>query len=117
VASGKKPHTVAGAVALNGIKESLDAFNKTFERSLVQPQERTRDSSPERRAMAMTRLQETETHLDVPRMIALIDLFKVDTKEADVYLLLQQDVLRKGWIRKQLERCGFPDDDSDAVLA
>jgi hypothetical protein len=101
---------MSGAVALNGIKESLDMFNKTIERSLVvQPHEHVRDTSPERRKKAMTRLQEIETDLDDARLIALIDLFKTDTSEADTYMSLQHDVLRKKWLQKLLaERCGFP---------
>ncbi|KAF8219096.1 hypothetical protein L208DRAFT_1343352 [Tricholoma matsutake] len=98
-------------VALNGIKESLDTFNKMIECSLVQPQERIRNTSPECCAKAMARLQEIETHLDDACMIALIDLFKADTTEADTYMSLQRDVLRKKWLEKQLvEHCGFPAD-------
>jgi hypothetical protein len=114
VLSGKKQRSgIAGAVALNGIKESLDMFSKTIERGLVvQPHERVRDTSPERRRKAMALLQENETHLDDTRLIALIDLFKSDTAEADTYMSLQREVLRKKWLQKQLvERCGFPPDD------
>jgi hypothetical protein len=115
VSAGKKQRSVIpGAVALNGIKESLDMFNKTIERGLVvQPHERVRDrdTSPERRQKAMACLQEKETHLDDERLIALIDLFKSDTAEADTYLSLQRETLRKKWLQKQLvERCGFPAD-------
>lgn len=117
VVSGKKQRsTVSGAVTLNGIKESLDMFNKTIDRSLVQPQSQARihDTSPEHRAKAMARVQAIETHLDDMRMIALIDLFKADTTEADAYMSLQRDTLRKKWLEKQLvERCGFPADISD----
>lgn len=91
-------------------------FNKTIERSLVQPQSQARihDTSPEHRAKAMARVQAIETHLDDMRMIALIDLFKADTTEADAYMSLQRDALRKKWLEKQLvERCGFPADISD----
>jgi hypothetical protein len=111
VGSGKKQcSTVPGAVALNGIKESLDMFNKIIECSLVvQPQERVRDTSPEHRAKAITCLQEIETHLDDMRMITLIDLFKADTAEADTYMSLQRDALRKKWLDKQLlKHGGFP---------
>jgi hypothetical protein len=87
-------------------------FNKTIERSFNQPQEHVRDTSPERRQKAMARLQEVETHLDDERLIALIDLFKAETIEADTYMSLQRDALRKKWLQKQLlERCGFPADD------
>ena len=85
--SGKKQcSAVPGTVALNGIKESLDMFNKTIEHSLVvQPQKHVCDTSPERCAKAITRLQEVETHLDDMHMIALINLFKADTTEADMW--------------------------------
>ena len=110
----KQRSAVPGAVALNGIKESLDTFNKTIERSLVvQPREQqVCDTSPERRKQAMTRLQEIEIHLDDVCLVALIDLFKSDTSEADAYMSLQREALRKKWLQKQLvERCGFPADD------
>jgi hypothetical protein len=112
LAGKKQRSSVPGAVALNGIKESLDMFNKTIERGLVvQPHEKVRDTSPERRQKAMAHLQENETHLDDARLIALIDLFKNDTSEADAYMSLQREVLRKKWLQKQLvERCGFPAD-------
>ena len=85
--SGKKQcSAVPGTVALNGIKESLDMFNKTIEHSLVvQPQKCVCDTSPEHHAKAITRLQEVETHLDDMCMIALINLFKADTAEADMW--------------------------------
>jgi hypothetical protein len=64
----------------------------------------------------MARLQDIETHLDDARLIALINLFKIDTLEADTYMSLQRDVLRKKWLQKQLvERCAFPADDSDML--
>ena len=96
-ASGKKQcSAVPGAVALNGIKESLDMFNKTIECSLAQPQERAHaDTSLEHRAKAMSCLQELETHLDDAYMVAMIDLFKCDTSEADTYMSLQRKALCK----------------------
>ena len=113
VLSGKKQRSaLPGAVALNGIKESLDMFNKTIERSLVvRPHEQVQvhNTSPERHQKAMTRLQEVETHLDDVHLIALIDLFKSNTSEADTYMSLQCEALRKKWLQKQLvEHCGFP---------
>lgn len=84
-------------------------FNKTIERGLVvQPHEHVRDTSPERRQKAMARLQEIETDLDDARLVALIDLFKTNTSEADAYMSLQREGLRKKWVDKQLERFGFP---------
>lgn len=117
-ASGKKQcSAVPGAVALNGIKESLDMFNKTIEHSLVQPQEHAHaDTSPEHHAKAMSHLQELETHLDNAHIIAMIDLFKSDTSEADTYMSLQHEALCKRWLQKQLvDHCGFPSDDDMTV--
>ena len=99
-----------GAIALNGIKESLDAFNSTLRRSLLLQPERARaDTSPERRSKAMDLLQELESYLDDDRMVAFIDLFKADTAAADAYLAIKRDSLRKKWVEKQLiDHLGFP---------
>ena len=112
-ASGKRQcSTIPGAVALNGLKESLDKFNKTAEHGFSLPQPHIHDTSPEHHAKAMACLQEIETHLDDAHIIALIDLFKADTAEADTYMSLQRDVLCKTWLEKQLvECCGVPADD------
>jgi hypothetical protein len=108
---GKKQWTTTGAVALNGIKESLDAFNNTLRCSLVmqQPECGRADTSPERRAKAMDVLQEMETYLDDDRLVALIDLFRQDTAAADAYLAIKRDGLRRRWVEKQLiDHLGFP---------
>ena len=109
--ASKKQRTTTCAVALNGIKESLDAFNNTLGRSLVmqQPDRGRADTSPERRAKAMDLLQEQESYLDDDRMVAFIDLFREDTAAADAYLALKRDSLRKKWVEKQLiNKLGFP---------
>ena len=92
-------------------------FNKTIERSLAQPQERARaNTSLEHRAKAMSCLQELETYLDDAHMVAMIDLFKSDTSEANTYISLQREALRKRWLQKQLvDCCGFPSDDDMTV--
>ena len=116
--SSKKQRTTTGAVALNGIKESLDAFNSTLGRSLLLQPERARsDTSPERRSKAMNLLQELESYLDDDRMVAFIDLFKADTAAADAYLAIKHDSLRKKWVEKQLiDQLGFPPMPASDVL-
>jgi len=66
-------------------------------------------SSPQRRHEAMQRLQQTETHLDPDRMIALVDLVSSDTIAADVYMTLEWEDYRKAWISKRLKELGFVD--------
>ena len=114
-ASKKQRTSTTGAVALNGIKESLDTFNNTFNHTLgrnfaLRQLERDRaDTSPESRAKAMDNLQEQEIYLDDDRMIAFIDLFRADTAAADAYLAIKREGLRRKWVEKQLkETLGFP---------
>ena len=109
----KRQRTTTGAVALNGIKESLDAFNSTLGRSLALQQpgpDRVRaDTSPERRARAMDVLQDQESYLDDNQMVAFIDMFRVDTAAADAYLAIKHVSLQKKWVEKQLkDTLGFP---------
>lgn len=105
----KKQRTTTGAVALNGIKESLDAFNDTLGSLVMHPERGRADTSPERRAKAMDVLQELEDYLDDDRMVAFIDLFRADTAAADAYLAIKRDSLRKKWVEKQLvDTLGFP---------
>jgi hypothetical protein len=108
--SSKKQRTaVTGAVALNGIKESLDSFNSTIERSLLMQPDRMRsDTSPERRAKAMDLFQEQESYLSDDCMVAFIDLFRVDSAAADAYIALKRDGLRKAWVQRQMKDLGFP---------
>ena len=57
----------------------------------------------------MQRLQQTETHLDPDRMIALVDLISGDTIAADVYMSFKQEDYHWAWISKQLKELGFID--------
>jgi hypothetical protein len=66
-------------------------------------------SSPQRRHEAMQRLQQTETHLDPDRMIALVDLISGDTIAADVYMSFEREDYRRAWISKRLKELGFID--------
>jgi hypothetical protein len=112
--SKKQRTTVTGAVALNGIKESLDNFNSTMERSLLMQPDRMRsDTSPERRAKAMELIQEQESYLSDDCLVAFIDLFRADTAAADAYVALKREGLRKSWVQKQMKDLGFPALDSD----
>ena len=107
----KKQQTTTGAVALNDIKESLNAFNTTLGHNLVMQQSECRcaDTSPEHQAKAMHVLQDLESYLDDDRMVAFIDLFRADTAVADAYLAINHDSLRKRWVEKQLkDTFGFP---------
>ncbi|KAF8221211.1 hypothetical protein L208DRAFT_1415480, partial [Tricholoma matsutake] len=91
--SSKKQRTaVTGAIPLNGIKESLDSFNSTIERSLL---------------MQPDRMQQ-ESYLSDDCMVAFIDLFRVDSAAADAYIALKWDGLRKAWVQRQMKDLGFP---------
>jgi hypothetical protein len=106
----KQRTTTTGAVALNGIKESLDAFNTALGHSLIfQPEKARADTSPERWAKAMDVHQELEDYLDDDHMVAFIDLFRADMAVADAYLAIKRESLQKKWVEKQLtDTLGFP---------
>ena len=95
---------------LNGIKESLNAFNTMLGCSLVlQLEHGCSDTSPEHRAKAMDILQELEDYLDDDCMVALIDLFRADLAAADAYLAIKHYSLQKKWLETQLmDALGFP---------
>ncbi|KAF8223584.1 hypothetical protein L208DRAFT_1411625 [Tricholoma matsutake] len=107
--SKKQCMAVTGAVALNGIKESLDSFNSTIERSLLMQLDRMHsDTSPKHRAKAMDLFQEQESYLSDDCMVAFIDLFRVDSAAADAYIALKHNGLRKAWVQRQMKDLGFP---------
>ena len=57
----------------------------------------------------MQHLQQTETHLDPDRMIALVDLISGDTIAADVYMSFEREDYRRAWTSKRLKELGFID--------
>jgi predicted protein tyrosine phosphatase len=101
---------VTGIIVLNGIKESLDTFNTAFRQSiLAQPECSDADTSLEHQSKAMESLQERETYLDAPHIVALLDLFQADTASADTYLAIKQDEVFLLWIERRLMKdLGFP---------
>ena len=60
------------------------------------------------KANAITRMQEDEGHLSVERVVALVDLFKLNTSAAVTYLALGRKDVRQAWIEKKLAELGFP---------
>ena len=85
----KKQRAITGAVALNGIKDALEAFNVTIRTGLLQT---TKLSGAEDLNMlkvsTITRVQEEVNHLDVDRVVTLVDLFQLNTSAAVTYMAL-----------------------------
>jgi hypothetical protein len=109
--SREKKKVSTGAVTMNRLNETLDGLGAHL--ASVSKQQRQlpaiSDDSPQRRVMAMVQLQTDEPNMDIPRLTALVDLFKCSTEAADTYLALFREDVRKGWIQKQLtETLGFP---------
>jgi hypothetical protein len=105
----KKQRAVTGAVALNGIKDALEAFNVTIRTGLSQTTKPSGAEDPNMlKASAITRVQEEEGHLDVDRVVALVDLFQLNTSAAVTYMALGRKDVRQAWIEKKLVELGFP---------
>jgi hypothetical protein len=112
--SSSKKSKACGATAIDGVSTGLESIGSsicdmTAERKLRQLQQdacadaqatqavQVLASSPQRRHEAMQHLQQTETHLDPDRMIALVDLVSSDTIATEVYLT---------WSRRTIARFG-----------
>ena len=109
--SAKKQCTsgMTGTIVLNGIKESLDAFNNTLGQSLLMWLDCMRaDTSPECWVKVMELFQENEYYLTDDCIVAFIDLFWADVTATDAYIVLKRDSLRKAWVQQQMKELSFP---------
>jgi hypothetical protein len=95
-----------GAVALNGIKESIESFNVAFCDSVSNRPA----TQSERKRKAMDLLQESEPDLDDRRLIAIMNLFKVDADAADMYIAMRRESTRKAWLQSQFDQLGLGDE-------
>ena len=56
------------------------------------------------RQEAQNLLQEKDTYLDDDSMIAMFDLFAENAVQAQTYLGIRRDSLRKLWVKRELEK-------------
>lgn len=109
-ASGKKQR-VSGAIALYGIKQSLDLFNDTIQDVMKRPEVAPTDSLI---GKAMAALQLYEPNLDHASTGALLNLFKSE-QEATAFLSIQDDSMRRWWVRDILRKLGITLDEREVV--
>jgi len=96
---------------MNCLNETLDGLEAHLVSVSQQQQQLPAipDSSHEWRVKAMRKIQGDEPNMDIPRLTALVDLFKCSTEAADTYLALFREDIRRCWVEKQLtEALGFP---------
>lgn len=88
--ASKKQLAVTGAVALNSIKDALEAFNVTICTGPLHTNVKWSEAEDPNvvKVTAITCVQEEEGHLDVERVVALVDLFELNTSVAVTYLTL-----------------------------
>jgi hypothetical protein len=99
------------SATMNRLNETLDGLGAHLASVSKQQQQLSviPDNSPERRVQAMKKLQLDEPNMDIPRMTALVDMFRCSTEAADTYLALFREDVRKGWVERQLTGAlGFP---------
>jgi len=109
--------------AFNGVKESLDIIGTSLrelasERKLRRLQVDARaladagqeqggkPQSPQCRHEATQRVQQLETYLDPPRVMALADLVAI---AADMYMTIEREDYRCAWVALKLKEMGFVD--------
>jgi hypothetical protein len=56
---------------------------------------------------AQDMLQTDEPDLDDGAMLAVFDLFKSNPLNAQMYIRIRKDSLRKRWVRRELEKMNF----------
>ena len=108
--SSSKRARITGPVALNGIKEEMSIFNNTI-RTMSEHKMCRLDNLPpplptdnQLRQEAQNLLQEKDTYLDDDSMIAMFDLFAENAVQAQTYLGIRRDSLRKLWVKRELEK-------------
>jgi hypothetical protein len=95
----------SGPTALMALSDHLSDFTDAYRAgTAAEAGSREFASSPERKRMAMERVQELESDLDDTCLVALIKLFREDVSAADAYLVLKRDSLRKVWVEAELAR-------------
>jgi hypothetical protein len=110
----KKACTATGTVALNRIKDALNAFNATIQDTLTQPEPKRTDAevasmvASKARVDAITHVQAEENHLSVDQVIALVDLFETNVPSVVTYIALVCKDVQAAWLKKKLVELGFP---------
>lgn len=75
----------------------------------MRPTAPTFNTSPQRKCLAVDKIQKDEPNMDAACITTLVDLFKQDIAAADIYLALFREDVQRYWIEKQLTgSLGFP---------
>jgi hypothetical protein len=114
--SQKKSRSAAprttGPNALLHLSNQLDTFNTQYRANMLQTelhaQAAFKNNKDTRIREARLRAQEQEMWLGFDRLAALFDVFQ-NTREADAYLLIENEEFRKAWVRRKITQCGFPE--------
>ncbi|KAM5537002.1 hypothetical protein V8D89_009331 [Ganoderma adspersum] len=97
-----------GTSAMQGIKTQLHNLNGLLGDFMAAETDTSGSSSqavpptPQRKQRAMQRAEKLETHLSIPKLVSLLNLFEKDVGAADAYLVIQGELLRKAWVDDKL---------------
>ena len=101
-----------GALALVGLKQSLDVFNDSFTHSMSANANATsrkyeaEANTVNTRNTAVALVQRQEAHLTNDQAVVLMDLFQSSTAHSTTYLNIEKEDLRRAWLAAQLARAG-----------
>jgi len=83
------------------------------ERQEHQERQERQDTSPERRAKAQDVVQDEHSeYLNAEQVVAICDVFEMNTHTADTFLNYKKFEYCKAWVEMQLKRAGFPMDNT-----
>ena len=108
----RKSGGAPGAVAVVGLRQSLDVFNDSFTQSMAANTNATSQKYEMEAAAIKTQdnavmlVQQQETDLTNDQIVVLINLFQTSTPHSTAYLNIQREDLWKTWLSAQLKRAG-----------
>ena len=71
------------------------------------------DTSPERRAKAQDVVQDEHSeYLNAEQVVAICDVFEMNTRAADTFLDYKKFEYCKAWVEMQLKQASFPMDNT-----
>ena len=73
-------------------------------------------ATSDKRRLAQELLEASEPDIGDEALLTIMDLFKADEENADMYLGFKRDSLRSLWVRRELKKMNFvlPDESSSS---
>jgi hypothetical protein len=96
------------SAALNKIGDGIIAFNDLARTEFIQARQTRPDTTPERLNRAIAELRCMDPPFTEDEIVAIADLFSDNSRKTDTFLALEEENLRRAWVRNRLKLLNFP---------